>query len=177
MQPTKDSFYMTLLQRMVALDPQMTITVNGTTRPAIVVAENELVVPILPLPDAFYIEWGAAQPAQQQVGSRPMMEMECVISYHTFGTSQSGVDRGRRLAALDTLLLNVCQPPFTSKRDYSQAPSVDLGTRISWTQPVFGKVSGSEAARNEGLPHNSEGVRLERSVSLKVCFFAEVNCL
>ena len=177
MQSTKDSFYMTLLQRLVALNPQLTITVNGVTRPAIVVAENELVVPIVPLPDAFYIEWGAAQPVQRQVGSRALLEMECIISYHTFGTSQTGVDRGRMLASLDMLLLAICQPPWTSKCDYTQAPCVDLGTRISWTQPVFGKVSGSEGAKNEGLPRNTEAVRLERSASLKVCFFSEVNFL
>lgn len=134
-------------------------------------------VPIVPLPDAFYIEWGAAQPVQQQVGSRALMEMECIVSYHTCGTTQSGVDRGRQLALLDSLLMNMCQPPWTSKRDYTQAPSVDLGTKISWTQPTFGKVCGSDAAKNEGLPRGSEGVRLERSASLKVCFFPEVNLL
>lgn len=177
MQFTKDSFYMTLLQRLVSLYPQQTITLNGTTRPAVVVAENELVIPIVPLPDAFYIEWGAAEPVKGQTGSREMMAMDCVISYHTFGTVQSGVDRGRRLGLLDTELLNICQPPWTEKCDYTQTPSVDLGTCISWTMPSFGKISGSEAPRNEGLPRGTEGVRLERSTSLKVFFFSEVNWL
>jgi len=175
MQFTKDSFYMTLLNRLVSLNPQQTITLNGTTRPALVVAENELVVPVVPLPDAFYIEWGTAVLVKGQVGSRALLAMECIISYHTFGTVESGVDRGRALAALDMELLGICQPPWTSKRDYTQTPSVDLGTRICWTQPEFGKVSGSEAAKNEALPRGTEGVRLERSVSLKVFFFSEVN--
>lgn len=176
MQFTKDSFYMTLLARLEALNPQRTITLNGTTRPAIVVAENEVVIPVEPLPDAFYIEWGAAQPVERQVGSRPMMAMECLISYHTFGTVQSGVDRGRTLTTLDAELLSICQPPWTPKQDYTQVPSVDLGTRISWTEPAFGKVSGSESPRDQHLPRRSEAVRLERSVSLKVLFFSEVNC-
>ena len=175
MQFTKDSFYMTLLERMVALNPGQTVTLNGTTRPAIIVAENELVVPIVPLPDAFYIEWGAAQLVERQVGSRALMAMECVISYHTFGTVETGVDRGRTMAALDMLLLSMCQPPCTSKRDYTQTPSADLGTKILWTQPSFGKLSGSEAARNEGLPRGSEGIRLERSASLRAFFFSEVT--
>lgn len=175
MQFTKDSFYMTLLNRLVALNPQQTITLNGTTRPALVVAENELVVPVVPLPDAFYIEWGTAVPVQ--IGDRALLAMDCIISYHTFGTVQSGVDRGRALAGLDMELLSICQPPWTSKRDYTQTPSADLGTRIFWTQPDFGKVSGSEAAKNEGLPRGTEGVRLERSVNLKVFFFSEVNFL
>ncbi len=177
MQFTKDSFYMTLLNRLVSLNPNQTITLNGVTRPALVVAENEMVVPVVPLPDAFYIEWGAATLVERQTGSRALLAMECIISYHTFGTVQTGIDRGRALAALDMELLGICQPPWTLKRDYTQSPSVDLGTRISWTQPEFGKVSGSEAAKNEGLPRNTEAVRLERSVSLKVCFFSEVNFL
>jgi len=177
MQFTKDSFYMALLQRLVSLNPNQTVTLNGTTRPAIIVAENELVIPVEPLPDAFYIEWGAAQLAKQQASSRPLMEMDCVISYHTFGTVESGVDRGRTLGALDMELLSICQPPWTSKRDYTQSPSADLGTDILWSMPNLGKVSGSEAPPNEGLPRGTEGVRLERSASLKVFFFPEVNFL
>ena len=175
MQYTKDSFYMTLMERLVGLNPNQTITLNGATRPAIVVAENELVVPIVPLPDAFYLEWGAAQPVQRQTGSRVLLAMDCVISYHTFGTVESGVDRGRTLAAWDMELLSMCQPPFTSKRDYTQVPSVDLGTTIFWSEPVFGKVVGSEASRNEGLPRGTEGVRLERRVTVKVFFTPEAN--
>jgi hypothetical protein len=177
MQFTKDSFYMALLQRLVSLNPLQTVTLDGTTRPAIIVAENELVISAQPVSDAFYIEWGAAQMVPQHVGDRGLMEMECLISYHTFGTVQSGVDRGRALAALDMELLSICEPPRTSKRDYTQSPSVDLGTSILWTTPSLGKVSGTEAAKNEGLPRGNEGVRLERSTSLKVFFFPEVSFL
>lgn len=175
MQPTKDSFYMTLMQRLIALNPQRTITVNGTTRPAIVVAENEMVVPVVPSPDAFYIEWGAAHPVAQQQGKTPLLAMECIISYHTFGTVESGVDRGRSLASLDVELLGICQPLWTSKRDYTQVPSVDLGTKISWSELSLGKVAGSEAPKNEGLPRGSEGLRLERNAGLTVFFFPEEN--
>jgi len=177
MQATKDSFYMTLLERLVAVNPQRTITVNGTTRPALVVAENELVIPIVPLPNAFYIEWGEAQVMGQAIGTRALIAMECVISYHTFGTVQSGVDRGRTLAALDAELLSISHPPSTSKRDYSQVPSADLGTQISWSELKLGRVMGSEAPRNEGLPRGNEGVRLERSATLTVFFFSEENFL
>jgi hypothetical protein len=175
MQPTKDSFYITLLERLVALNPQRTITLNGTTRPAIVVAENEMVVPVVPQPDAFYIEWGAAHPVTQQQGTMPLMTMECIVSYHTFGTVESGVDRGRSLASLDMELLSICQPAWTSKCDYTQVPIIDLGTKISWSLPILGKVAGSEAPKNEGLPRGSEGVRLERSATVNVFFFPEVN--
>ena len=166
MQFTKDSFYMALLERLMSLDPLQTISLNGATRPAVVVAENELVTPVEPLPDAFYIEWGAAQPVQSHTGHHGLMEMECVISYHTFGTVNSGVDRGRTLGKLDMQLLSICYPPRTSKRDYTQAPSVDLGTSILWTAPKLSRVSGGDAPQNEGLPRAREGVRLERSASL-----------
>ena len=56
MQFTKDTFYITLRNRLAALNPARVITLNGLTRPAVVVAENEAVIPVKPLPDAFYIE-------------------------------------------------------------------------------------------------------------------------
>src|SRR5882724_22914 len=142
MQFTKDSFYMALRQRLAAVNPGRTVTVNGVTFPAVVVAENELVVPVDPLPDAFYLEWGAAAVVARQAGSRKLMAMECVISYHTFGTVDSGVDRGRALAQLDMELLNICHPPHSEKQDFSQSPSVDLGTSVVWSEPVLGAVAG-----------------------------------
>jgi len=173
MQFTKDTFYVALRDRLAALNPARTILLNGSVRPAIVVAENELVIPVRPQPECFYIEWGAVQPVPQQQGERMVLGLECLISYHTFGTGESGVDRGRSLAALDTELLAISQPGAAPKRDYSQTPPVDLGTSIVWSAPQFGKIAGSEAARNEALPRGSSGVRLERTASLRVFFFAE----
>lgn len=172
MQFAKDSFYMTLLTRLAALNPQRTVTLNGVTRPAVIVAENELVIPIDPLPDAFYFEWGRVEPVKRQMGDRAMMAMECTISYHTLGTVESGVDRGRTLGELDTELLSMCQPPHAEKRDYTQSPSVDLGTGVSWTTPIFGEVVGVDARYKNGL-----APRLERKATLNVFFFPEVNFL
>ncbi|HKW16205.1 MAG TPA: hypothetical protein VJO35_01730 [Terriglobales bacterium] len=174
MQPTKDTFYITLRNRLSALNPQRTITLNGVSRPAIVVAENEAVIPVKPLPDAFYIEWGAVQ-AVQPTGDRAMLSLECTISYHTFGTVESGVDRGRTLAVLDTELISICLPATTPKLDYTQTPPAALGTNIVWTTPVLGKIMGSEAPRTEALPGGTTGVRLERTASLKVFFFSEIS--
>ena len=177
MQFTKDSFYMTLRERLASLNPLRTVTINGVTRPAVIVAENELVLPVTPLPDAFYIEWGGAQVVDGQAGSRTLMEMDCVISHHTFGTVESGVDRGRSLAELDMELMAICQPPRTSKRDYTQAPSVDLGTNIFWTLPALSAVAGSDGTKNEALPSRTQSVQLERRAVLQVFFFSEVNSL
>lgn len=177
MQFTKDSFYMALRERLAALNPERTVTLNGAVRPAVIAAENEAVIPVVPLPDAFYLEWGEARLATRQTGSRELMGMECVISYHTFGTVETGVDRGRTLGELDAELLGICQPQHTPKQDYTQSPSVPLGGNICWTTPVLGKVEGSQAPKTEGLPRGSEGVRLERSATLTVFFFPEVTFL
>jgi hypothetical protein len=177
MQFAKDSFYMALRDRLAALNPERTVTVNGVSRPAVIVAENEVVVPVEPLPDTFYIEWGAAQVLDQPTGSRALMVMDCAISHHTFGTVESGVDRGRTLAALDMELTAICRPPRTSKQDFSQTPSVELGSNVFWTMPQLGAVSGSLGARQETLPAQSQSTRLERRAQLKVFFFSEVNSL
>src|SRR3954452_19633103 len=100
MQFAKDSFYMALRERLAALNPSRTVTLNGATRPAVIVAENEMVTPVEPLPDAFYLEWGPAKTVARHAGALALMQMECVISHHTFGTCATAVDRGRTLTAL-----------------------------------------------------------------------------
>ncbi len=174
MQFTKDTFYISLRDRLALLNPMRTIMLNGVTRPAVVVAENEAVIPVKPQPDTFYLEWGSATPVPQQLGDRAIYALECVISYHTFGSTESGVDRGRSLAALDSELLRICEPGTAPKFDYSLTPASEMGTSIVWSAPQFGKVVGSEATRNEGLPRGTAGVRLERTASVKVFFFPEL---
>jgi hypothetical protein len=177
MQFAKDSFYMALHDRLAALNPARTVMLSGATRPAVIVAENEQVIPVEPLPDAFYLEWGAAIPVEGHAGSRTLMKMDCVLSYHTLGTVASGVDRGRTLAALDTELMTICEPQETEKRDYSQTPSVDLGTAVMWLPPALGAVTGSEAKTSESLPNRCGGVRLGRTATVSMFFFPEVNLL
>lgn len=175
MQCAKDSFYMALRERLAVLNPNRTVTLSGAARPAVIVAENELVIPIEPLADAFYLEWGAARVLEQQAGSRALVQMECLISYHTLGTCESGVDRGRTLTALDMELMSICHPQRTSKRDFTQSPSADLGTSVLWAGLKLGEVSGSEGP--PGLALESQGVRLERKARLQVFFFAEGTLL
>ena len=169
MQFAKDSFYMALRERLISLNPQRLVTINGVSRPALIVAENEAVVPVEPLPDAFYVEWGPAKTGPRLSGTNPLIEMECAISHHTFGTVESGVDRGRALAKLDSELLSICQPQEAPKLDFTQAPSIDLGTKIFWTMPELGEVSGIMAHEK-----TNKRIRLERKARLKLFFFPEV---
>ena len=161
MQATKDSFYITLRDRLVTVDPQRTITIDGATRPAIVVAENEPPNAAPPLCDAFYLHWGGARAVLPSAGT--LMEMECTISYRTKGTDQNGnLDRGRDLASLDNDVLAMWAPPQTEKFDYSSGSAVDLGSTVFWSQPVF-------SALVNAPPY------IGREVSVSVFFYPEVN--
>ncbi len=115
------------------------------------------------------------------------MSLDVVISYYTFGSVQSMVDRGRLLAQLDDELLSICQPPNTEKVDYTQTPSTDLGTRVFWGQPSFtegkgaglfwGRVSFPERMKS-GVTDEAEihqDARVERKVRLTMYFFSEVT--
>ena len=116
------------------------------------------------------------------------MSLACVISYYTLGTVQSMVDRGRVLGQLDNELLGICQPTNTEKYDYSQSPSVDLGTTVFWNEPTI------EDATTVGMEDNSlayqgrvlrrpmytrayQDGRAERRAQLSVFFFSEVILL
>ncbi len=170
MQFAKDSFYMALRERLAALNPQRVLSFSGVTRPAVIVAENETIVPVEPLPDAFYIEWGAVKVTARNSSPRPLMAVDCMISHHTLGTVDSEVDRGRTLAELDTELLSICHPPHTAKQDFTQSPSASLGTFIFWTTPELEDVSGIIDREN-----TNKRVQLERKAKLTVFFFPEVD--
>src|SRR5271167_1857494 len=137
MQFAKDSFFLALQQRLAGLNPARTVTINGATVPAVLVVENLPPTPAEPQPNTFHIEWGRGEVLSGHAGNTALMSMECAISYYTWGTVPSMVDRGRVLGQLDDELLGICQPPNTEKRDYTQAPSADSGTRVFWTQPAF----------------------------------------
>jgi len=188
MQYAKDTLYVTLRDRLAALNPARTVFLDGVTRPAVIVAENEHVTPAGPLPDAFHIRWGAVRRAQLMDGSQhPLLALECGISYWTAGTTgNQGVDRGRLLAALDSELLAICSPRQATKRDYTQSPALDLGTQVLWSAPELHLSPvrpplPSEAAEwklsadllSAGPQGTAPIVRLERTATLTVFYFPE----
>ena len=171
MQFAKDSFFLALQSRLAALNPARTVTISGATVPAIVVAENLPPTSSEPQANTFYIEWGAAEVLRGNAGSSPLMSLEVTMSYYSFGSVASMVDRGRLLGQLDSELLAVCQPPNTGKRNYTQSPSVDLGTCVFWTQPTFSERSGSGVTDSA---ERHQDARVERRAKMKIYFFAEV---
>jgi hypothetical protein len=188
MQFAKDSFFLALQQRLAGLNPARTVTINGTTVPAVVVVENLPPASAEPQPNTFYIEWGSAGVVDGHAGNAALMSLECVIRYYTLGTVQSMVDRGRVLGQLDDELLGICQPTNTEKYDYTQSPSVDLGTSVFWNQPVFQEATASGVEDNT-LAYQGRSVRrsmyvqayqdgrVERRAGLTVFFFSEVTLL
>lgn len=171
MQFAKDSFFLALQERLAALNPARTVTVNGATVPAVVVVENLPPSSAEAQANTFYIEWGEADVIEGYPGGAPLMSLEVVISYYSVGSVASMVDRGRMLGQLDRELLSICQPPNTEKCDYTKSPSVDLGTNVFWGQPSFSERVKS-GVTDAGERHQDG--RVERKARLTLYFFPEV---
>jgi hypothetical protein len=135
MQNAKDSFYMALRTRLVAINPERTILLRGATRPGIVVEEAE--APFSQLPsDVFVLRWlGLAVDTDLAV---TMAAEECEVLYQTCGTqSFGGLDRGRLLSAMDEELLSMLQPFCTPKLNFTANPPTAMLTNVFWEDPVF----------------------------------------
>jgi hypothetical protein len=144
MQNTKDTFYELLRTRLAALNPDRTVVVRGATRPGIVVEQNELASP-LDIPDCFRLRWGAA--SVDTNGALPLVALQCEIAYETAGTAlNSGMDRGRALAAMDgELLAALTQSPQTAlKTSYAALAfnnaATPMTTSLWWSKPNFSAV-------------------------------------
>ena len=161
MQATKDTFYLTLRDRLALADPARTITVDGVTRPAIVVVENDKPSVTARQQDAFYLEWGAARVVRPAIST--LMAMTCTVWYSSAGTeANGGFDRGRMLGGLEAELLGLCTPAVTEKNDYTSGSPVALGSNIFWNQPTF-------------APTKAEPRCVAREASVTVYFYPEVN--
>jgi hypothetical protein len=138
MQNAKDTFYITLRDRLTVFNPSRTIVLRGAVRPAMVVAENELVAAVIPV-EAFVLSW--ADIAIDSSEPLPLHSMLCDIAYTTRGTTELlGMDRGRVLDAMDGELRSMLQPASAVKQDFGATPAAVSGTNIFWSAPRFGAV-------------------------------------
>jgi hypothetical protein len=164
MQFAKDSIYIALRDRLAALNPGRTITLDGVTRPAVVVEENLPLRAAPALPSAFYLQFGGVRKVRlYEKAPRPLLAQEVGITYSASGTGEAGLDQGRELGALDAELLQICSPPSTAKYDYTQTPPAPLGSTVIWDAPQLEQ------------PQFSQG-GLSRRARLTLYFFPEVNC-
>jgi hypothetical protein len=138
MQNAKDSFYMALRTRLVAINPERTILLRGTVRPGILVEEAE--APFSQLPsDIFVLRWlGLGVDLDLVCG---MAAEECEILYQTCGTqSFGGLDRGRSLSEMDEELVVMLQPFCTPKLNYTATSPTTMLTQVFWDEPGFAPI-------------------------------------
>jgi hypothetical protein len=138
MQNAKDSFYMALRTRLVAINPERTFLLRGAMRPGILVEEAE--APFSQLPnDVFILRW-LGLGVDIDLGSAMAAE-ECEIVYQTCGTqSFGGLDRGRTLSAMDEELVAMLEPFWTPKVSYTATPPTAMLTNVFWDELDFGQV-------------------------------------
>jgi len=139
MQNAKDSFYVALRTRLVAVNPERTILLRGAVRPGILVEEAE--APFAQLPtDVFVLRW-LGLGVDQDLASTMVAE-ECEVLYSTLGTqSFGGLDRGRALSEMDEELVAMLTPFWTPKLSYTSQPAAAMLTKVFWDEPVFAPVT------------------------------------
>lgn len=142
MQNAKDTFYEILRDRVAVADASLTTVLRGTVRPAVVVEENELATTSSPL-DCFVLRWTEA--AVDSNGPMPVERLRCEVRYATAGTG-AGMDRGRRLSAMDEALLTAVNTGLqcAAKKDYSAlatgGDAVTMHSQIWWGDLTLGPV-------------------------------------
>lgn len=160
MQNAKDSFYVALRTRLVAINPERTVLLRAAVRPGIVVEEAEAPFSQLPT-DIFVLRW-LGLGVEQNLPSAMVAE-ECEILYSTLGTqSFGGLDRGRALTKMDKELAAILMPMWTPKLNYTTQPASAMLTNVFWDEPVFGTMT---AARD----------RLTRSARVVVYSYEETG--
>ncbi len=160
MQNLKDSFYLALRDRLAVLNPERKIVVGGQERPAIVVAENELVAAASPLLEVFHLNWSKTKAVTADEPAL-LLKIQCDISYCTEGTDdRNSQDRGRILAAMDRELLGICRPGRTEIEDPAQDPPFRPGNTLFWSLPELGETK-------------AEGRRLSRSATVELFALTE----
>lgn len=135
MQNAQNTFYITLRNRLAALNPNRTIYLRGITRPGILVESNELVTP-QPPSDVFILRWLGLH--NDPYLSAVLLQMDCEIEYMTEGTTGNlGMDRGMLLTEMDAEIVSMLQPACTQKISYAQSPAIQMETQIFWTEATF----------------------------------------
>jgi hypothetical protein len=160
MQNAKDTFYITLRDRIAALNPARTVLVRSTLRPGVLVEENEL-ASSFDHQDAFRLRWTDA--SIDTHGPQPLITQRCVIRYATAGnTGNGGMDRGRLLAAMDTELAAAINsaPQRKQKQRYLPGAPSAMRTSIFWSDLTL-------------APAHANGELIERTATVDVFSYSE----
>ena len=135
MENAKDTFYITLRNRLGTVNPNRTMVMRALTRPGILVEEAEASTARLPL-DVFVLRWTKLTTDAELPSI--LTQLTCEIHYATAGTqANAGLDRGRALEGMDDELLQILCPSSTPKMNYTQTPAVQMGTSVFWSLAIF----------------------------------------
>lgn len=162
MQNARDTFYVTLRDRLAALNPVRTMVVRGVTRPGVLVEENELASAYHAV-ETFCLRWTGLRVAGG--AALPLVSMVCEIEYATDGSAgNGGMDRGRRLAGMDAELAAAVSmgPQNVVKMNFAGTAAVAMGTKVFWGDAVFGTAV-------------ADGERLKRTASVEVFAYQEAG--
>ena len=139
MENAKDSFYITLRNRLATVNPDRTMVMRAITRPGILVEEAESPTAELP-PDVFVLRWTKLTTDAELPSI--LVQMTCEIHYATAGTqNNAGLDRGRALEAMDDELLQILCPASSPKMNFASSPAAPMSTQIFWSQAIFEPVA------------------------------------
>lgn len=132
MQNAKDTFYVTLRDRLAAVNASRTVSVRGQVRPAVVVDENEM-----PERDAdagvFHLQWGDV--STERAGAVLLDAMECRIVFRASGANAlSTLTRGREMSAMQAELDAMLLPAWAVKKRFSEDGAVAMGTNVFWCE-------------------------------------------
>jgi hypothetical protein len=144
MENAKNTFYVTLRNRLAVLNPDRTVVVRGLVRPGILVEENEQVSVLLP-PDVFVLRWTKLDVDKEL--PETLAAMTCEIDYATDGNADNaGMDRGRLLTQMDAELKSLLAPNCAAKINYAVVPAVTMLTQVFWSDAEYGPVKKSADA-------------------------------
>ncbi len=168
MQNARDTFYVTLRDRLAAVNPARTMVLRGVTRPGVLVEENELASATMPV-NVFCLQWAGLSVSTQ--GALPLVTMICQIRYATDGDSgNGGMNRGRLLSGMDAELVSALSagPHHATKMNYvgeaggSGLAPVAMATNVFWNDATFGTAE-------------MNGERLERVATVEVFSYQEAG--
>ncbi len=148
LQNLKDSFYLTLRDRLAALNPNRTVLLRGATRPAIAVAENEIAFTDDAVLNCYLLHWDNL--AADHTEATPLIEARCTIHYSTEGLPElAGMDRGRTLAAMDAELAAILLPAAIPQRNFDGSAAATPVSNVFWSDPVsaLAAVTGNRLGR------------------------------
>jgi hypothetical protein len=132
----KDTFYITLRDRIAVVNPDRRMLTRGALRPSVLVEEAEPVAS-KPVQDVFLIRWKGIR--RERSLAQTLVLMDCEIHYSTAGSASAcGLDRGRALAEMDEELMQMLVPPGTPTMNYATSPCSATGTSVFWTEPEMG---------------------------------------